>query len=136
MRDRGPVEATPQEWIACHSFLGRLTDAGLVDHWGLELWTMHCALSEEHWQTETRTRPLDCIVLAAAEYMRHAHDVLAKGGSGADGWVRLLSVAKWNYWIDRSGVVADLLDEGPARQAVLNMQRLMSATGDSYGLLD
>lgn len=133
MRDGGPIEATPEEWITCHSFLGRLTDAGLVDYWGLELWIMHCALSKEHWQAGMRTRPLDCVVLAAGEYMRHAHDELAKGGSRASGWVRLLSVAKWNYWIDRSREVAELLEEGPARQAVLNMQRLMSDTGDRYG---
>lgn len=77
------------------------------------MWALDDALSEEYWCRDTPpSRGQECVVLAAAEYVKHAAEWLADIGSRSSGWVRLMAVAKWEDWGDRFAEVAGLFDAG------------------------
>jgi hypothetical protein len=109
-----PREASPEEWVTCSSFLGRLTGAGLTECWGLEVRVLDDALSEQYRKTHPPPWHLECIVLAASEYIKHAGEMLATSGAQSHGWVRSVSLDRWNSWMDGFRAVAPDLDDGPS----------------------
>ncbi|OIW30465.1 hypothetical protein CONLIGDRAFT_630451 [Coniochaeta ligniaria NRRL 30616] len=140
MGSRHPIEASPEEWIACSSFLGRLTGAGLTECWGLGVWALNDALSKRYWQGRTPRQTLECVVLAGAEYIKHASYKLAKIGAQSNGgWAPALILDSWNSWKDRFGEVAELFDDGPGpgpvQWAAWSARDHMSAMEKMTGLM-
>lgn len=114
-----PLEAAPEEWIALLSFLGRLRAAELTSRWVLalypdiEMWALEDCLSETTWQDRPPSRKSECLVLAAAELVKHAGGRMAKAGAESDGWVRVYRLAKWRAWRRQFAQVARLFEGGP-----------------------
>ena len=133
-----PIDATPNEWIASYSLLGRLTAAGLADPWDLEVWALDDALGETTWRDRMPSRNQECIVLAAAEYIRHAGETLAAAGAESRVWVRSLVLAQWEHWMYRFGEVADLFDDGPgpAQWAAWYARERMVEVGERTGFTE
>ncbi|KAB5546860.1 hypothetical protein GE09DRAFT_1242106 [Coniochaeta sp. 2T2.1] len=137
-----PIEASPQDWIASHSFLGRLTAAGLADGWELEVWALDDALGETTWEGQGRlpTRTAECLVLAAAELIRHAGERLAAAAARLPrGWIRAFVRAKWEHWMERFGEVADLFEDGgpgPVQWAAWYAKEHMLVVSERAGLGD
>jgi hypothetical protein len=92
-------------------------------------------LGEETWQYTLQSPGLECTVLAAAEYVKHAGERLAVTGAETRGWVRSLSLEKWSVWMDRFAVTADLMDDGPAKWAAQSAHDFMLAIAVKVGFV-
>jgi len=130
-----PLEAAPEEWISLLSFLGRLAAAGLTESWELEVWALDNCLDEAAWEDRRASRSSECLVLAAAEFIRHAGETMAWSGAQSNGWARAFTLAKWNHWMDRFAEVADLFDDGPGpvQWAAWFARDYMHELGDETG---
>ena len=113
-------EATPFEWIAQYSFLGRLTGMRLVKWWRFVIWAMEDALESERgagWS-------LDLDVLVAVELITRGGRVLLE--ACRDQSHPGLSLERWKCWALRFGEVANQVADRLRGSAMLTGQEMIS----------
>ena len=113
-------EATPFEWIAQYSFLGRLIGMRLVKWWRFVIWAMEDALESERGADWS----LDLDVLVAVELITRSGRVLF--AACRDQSYPGLSLERWKSWAMQFGEVANQVADRLRGSAMLTGQEMIS----------